>query len=123
MATVLIVDDEFGIAHLLEDVLQDEGYSVLLASNGRQALEQIDQTAPDVVITDFMMPVMDGAALIEALAAKPVTTAVPVILISSLPENAIAERCSGYTAFLRKPFKIFQLVDTVARLLAAAKQR
>lgn len=120
MATVLIVDDEFGIAQLLEDVLEDEGYNVFLATNGRRALDKIAQALPDLVITDFMMPVMDGAALIKALAAQTQTRAIPVIMMSSLPEEAVAERCSGYTLFLRKPFKIFDLTNMVTKLLAEA---
>lgn len=117
MATVLIVDDEYGIAQLLEDVLKDEGHRVLLASNGRQALDRVAELRPDLVVTDFMMPVMDGAGLIEALAAQPAMAAIPIVLISSLPEEAVAERCPGYAFFLRKPFSIFSFIDVVARLL------
>src|SRR5687768_16807980 len=58
VAVVLVVDDEVGIATLLEDVLQDEGHRVLTASNGRQALERIATEKPDLILSDFMMPVM-----------------------------------------------------------------
>jgi CheY-like chemotaxis protein len=116
MATVLVVDDEFGIAKLLEEVLEDEGHRVLVASNGRQALERAAEEPPAVVLTDFMMPVMDGAALIEAMAANTALANVPIVLMSSMPEATVAERCSGYTAFVRKPFKIFDLIDLVTEL-------
>lgn len=121
MAIVLIVDDEFGIANLLEAVLEDEGHRPILASNGRQALEKAAETRPDLVITDFMMPVMDGAALIRAIVNDPKLHDVPVILMSAMPEAAVAQRCSGYVSLLRKPFKIFEVVDLVARLLADKK--
>ena len=117
MAIVLIVDDEFGIATLLEDVLVDEGHRVLLASNGRQALEKVAEERPDLVLTDIMMPVMDGAVLIEALAADPDLKAVPIVVMSSLPEAAVAERCSGYALFVRKPFKIIDMIDVITDLL------
>jgi CheY-like chemotaxis protein len=117
MALVLIVDDEFGIANLLKDVLVDEGHRVLVAGNGRRALERAAEERPNVVITDFMMPVMDGAGLIKAMAANPEFKDIPVVVMSSLPEAVIRERCSGYALYVRKPFKIFAIIDIVAGLL------
>ena len=68
MATVLIVEDEFFIAALLEMVLTDEGYRVLTAANGRQGLERLAEgPRPDLVISDYMMPVLDGAGLLHAM--------------------------------------------------------
>jgi CheY-like chemotaxis protein len=123
VAVVLVVDDEVGIATLLEDVLQDEGYSVLTASNGRQALERIATEKPDLILSDFMMPMMDGAALVSALAGSPDLTSIPVVLMSSLPEAAIAERCNGHAAFLRKPFSIFDVVEIIAKLIPKSGTR
>ncbi len=114
MALVLVVDDEFGILRLLEDVLADEGHQVVVAVNGRQALERAAMERPDIVLTDYMMPGMDGAALIQTMSAKPELAGIPIILMSSLPETAIAERTTGYAAFVRKPFKIFDVIDLVA---------
>jgi CheY-like chemotaxis protein len=68
MAAVLVVDDEVGIANLLSDVLSDEGHRVLVAVNGYEALKRAVEERPDLVITDFMMPLMDGAQLIKAMA-------------------------------------------------------
>ena len=68
MATVLIVEDEFAIADLLEMALTDEGYRVLTAANGRQGLERLAEgPPPDLVISDYMMPVLDGAGLLRAM--------------------------------------------------------
>jgi CheY-like chemotaxis protein len=117
MALVLVVEDEFAIAHLLEDVLTDEGHVVLVASNGRHALQIAAKQIPAIVLTDYMMPVMDGASLIKAMAADPTLKDVPVILLSSLPEETVALRCAGYALFIRKPFKIFDIVERVAALL------
>jgi CheY-like chemotaxis protein len=117
MAVVLIVDDEFGVANLLKDVLEDEGYRVLVASNGRQALGRVAEERPDLIITDFMMPTMDGAALIKALAANAKFKDIPVIVMSSLPEAAVKERSLPYALFVRKPFRILDLIDVVAELL------
>ena len=117
MAVVLVVDDEFGVASLLEDVLQDEGHRVLTASNGRQGLERMSVEKPDLVFTDFMMPVMDGAAMLSAMAANAELKDIPVVLMSSLPEAAVAERCNGYASFVRKPFRIFDIPEIVRALV------
>jgi len=122
MALVLVVDDELGILSLLEDILTDEGHQVVVAVNGRQALERVAAERPSLVLTDYMMPVMDGAALIQSLSAKPELAGVPIILMSSLPETAVAERTSGYAAFVRKPFKIFDLIDLVADMTRDGRQ-
>lgn len=110
MRTVLVVDDEWAVADVLEALLGDEGYRVVTASNGAQALRRLDETRPDLVIADFMMPVLDGAGLVKALRERPDTAAIPVVLMSSLPEAAVAERCTGYQAFLRKPFRIAEVL-------------
>ena len=116
MAVVLVVDDEFGIVKLLEEVLGDEGHRVLIATNGRQALERAAVERPDLVLTDFMMPVMDGAALMKALARDPALARIPVVVMSSIPEATVMDRCPGYAAFVAKPFNIFAVIDLVARL-------
>jgi CheY-like chemotaxis protein len=119
MALVLVVEDEYAIARLLEDVLTDEGHRVAVAGNGKQALQLAALEIPQLVLTDFMMPVMDGASLIGAMAADARLKDVPVIIMSSMPQEAVAERCSGYVQFVRKPFRIFDLIDVVARLTSS----
>ena len=114
---VLVVDDEFGIAELIDAVLTDEGHRVLTAINGRQGLAMMAKERPDLVFLDYMMPVMDGAEVLSAMAGDPSVAKVPVVLMSSMPEAVVAERCSGYTAFMRKPFKIAQVVTLTVKLL------
>jgi CheY-like chemotaxis protein len=117
MAVVLIVDDEFGIAKLLEDVFQDEGHRTISAANGKQALERIIAERPDLIITDLMMPVMDGPAFLRALSANPANETIPVVIMSSLPEATVQQRCPHYALFLRKPFKIFDAVRKITEIL------
>ncbi|AWN54518.1 response regulator [Methylobacterium sp. 17Sr1-1] len=117
MATVLIVDDEFGIAELLDAVLSDDGHTVVTAANGRQGLARVAAGRPDLIFLDFMMPVMDGPAMLAALTADPETRGIPVVLMSSMPEDTVRERAAGHVAFLRKPFRLRQVHDLVARLL------
>ncbi len=117
MAIVLVVDDEFGIGELLEALLQDEGHRVITAINGRHALERMALAKPDLVISDLMMPVMDGAALLRAMRDTPELAAIPFVLMCALPEPDIRERIAGYTAFLRKPFKLAAIAALAASLL------
>jgi CheY-like chemotaxis protein len=115
--TILIVDDEFGILEVLESILDDAGFKVVSAVNGQDALTRLKKTVPDLVIVDFMMPILDGAGVIRAMRTSQKLRAVPVILASALPETTISERCNGYQAFLRKPFKIERLMEEISRLL------
>lgn len=117
MALVLVVDDEFGIADLLNAVLTDEGHRVLIAMNGRQGLELLNSERPDLVFLDYMMPVMDGAGMLRGMKAVPELQAIPVVLMSSMPEATVAERCVGYRSFMRKPFRLNQLVALTESLL------
>jgi len=117
MTTVLVVEDEFGIAELLDAVLTEEGYQVLTAMNGREGLDLLAHEQPELVLSDYMMPVMDGAALLSRMQAEPALQGIPVVMMSSMPEAAVATRCAGYAAFLRKPFKLFEVVDVVKRLV------
>jgi CheY-like chemotaxis protein len=117
MPTVLVVDDEFGIVDVLETILTDEGYRVLTACNGRQGLERLSAEKPDVVLMDFMMPILGGAGMLAAMAAEPAYRHIPVIMISSLGENVIAEKCTGYVAYLRKPFRATAVLSTIVRVL------
>lgn len=118
--TVLIVEDEFAIAELLEMALTDGGYRVVLAANGRQALEHLSEgPPPDLVISDFMMPVLDGAGFIQAMREIEPQRDIPYIIMSSVPEAAVRAQIDGYAGFIRKPFMIAALVRLVATVLAA----
>jgi len=117
MATVLVVEDEFGIAELIEAVLEDEGYRVLIAVNGKHGLEMLAKERADLVFLDYMMPVMDGAAFLRGKAGDQSLRDIPTVVMSSLPEGTVAERCVGYTIFLRKPFKVAEVIGITARLV------
>ena len=121
--TILIVDDEVGILEVLESILGDAGFAVVSAINGQDALTRMQKTVPDLVIVDFMMPLLDGAGVIKAMRADKRLRAVPVLLASALPEKTISERCNSYNVFLRKPYKTERLMEEISRLLDSAPPR
>jgi CheY-like chemotaxis protein len=71
VALVLLVDDEFSVAEVLQSVLADSGHEVMTAVNGQQALERLGERRPDLVLLDFMMPTMDGPAFLKAMKQDP----------------------------------------------------
>lgn len=117
MKTILVVDDELGSAEVLSLILEEEGYKAYCAVNGRQALVQARDVVPDLVIVDYMMPLMNGAELSRELRADPQFVNTKIVLNSGLPEAAIREQFDGYDAFLRKPFKVEALLEVVQRFI------
>lgn len=116
MATVLIVDDEPDLLFLLKMVLETAGYSVVEASDGAEALEKLSERNPDMVITDLMMPVMNGRELIRQLRSNPSTASLPILLCSLHPDVA-----AGADAVVQKPFKPHELLRVTGALLQGAK--
>ena len=122
MLTILVVEDEFGVAEVVMTALEDEGYRVVLAANGRQALDRLSEAQPDLIIADFMMPIMDGAAMGKAVRSSPEFKDVPFIMTSAVSEASVRERWDGFQAFLRKPFRIQELLDAVTRVIGKSSR-
>jgi CheY-like chemotaxis protein len=119
MGQILIVDDEFGIAEALQDLLQDEGYRTAHALNGQQALERMAAERPVLVLLDYMMPVMNGPALLDAMRKDPRLSGIPVVMMTASPPESW--RHLPCDAFLPKPFDLEQLLTTVHRLAGEPK--
>ena len=121
MQTILVIDDELGATEVLVAALEDEGYRVLSASNGQHGLDSLAATPVDLVISDFMMPLMDGAELGRAMKADPALAAIPIIMMSALSEPLTRANFADYAAFLRKPFRAAALVELVRKVLPPEK--
>ena len=115
--SVLIVDDEFGLADITADLLREAGYEVALAINGKLGLASLATRPADIVLTDLMMPVMDGPEMIRRMRADPRLAAIPTILMTALPEAIPTGDAALHDAVLVKPFSMAELLDTVRRLL------
>jgi CheY-like chemotaxis protein len=116
--TILVVDDELANAEVLSLILEDEGYRVFCAANGRDGLERVAEVRPDLVVLDFMMPIMNGAEMGKALRAAPATQAIRIVMNSSLAEDVVREQFSNYDRFLRKPYNIDVALAVIGQLLA-----
>lgn len=116
MSRVLLVEDEAAVALLIGISLEDEGYEVVVRPNGRKGLEAMREAKFDVVVTDFMMPLLDGMEMIRAMRADGVD--VPIVLTSAVPERRIPGRGGDlYQGFLQKPYHEDRLAALVERLL------
>ena len=117
MKTILVVDDELANADLLCLLLEEEGYRAHSAVNGRQGLDRIAEVRPQLIILDYMMPVMNGAEMGRAMRASDAMRGIRILMNSSLPEEAVRKHFSDYDAFLRKPYGIDEALRVIARLL------
>lgn len=118
-ALVLIVEDEQPIAEALSYMVEDAGYTVLIASHGQQGLDIARARRPALIFTDLMMPRMDGTALIAALrddAAKDGSSPAPPIILMTAAGFNHAQR-AGADAILAKPFDITDIERLLARFL------
>ncbi|MDB4987652.1 MAG: response regulator receiver protein [Myxococcaceae bacterium] len=116
---ILIVDDEFGIADIVAEILTEHGYTTSIAINGRLALASMAEHRPDLVLLDVMMPVLDGIGTLTAMRADSALASVPVIMMTALPEALPKDR-SLYQAALHKPFSEEQLFEWIHKLLPEA---
>jgi CheY-like chemotaxis protein len=117
LSRILIVDDEPTVLEVLAALLGDEGHAVQQAPDGRVALEMIAAEAPDLLITDVMMPCLDGWAVLASVRER--SPALPVIVISAVDRQQARHReffRTDHTVFLRKPFDIETLLTLVERL-------
>ncbi|AEF21651.1 response regulator [Pseudomonas fulva] len=117
MTTILIVDDEYLIADILGYAMEDEGYMVVKASNGRRGLEVLDRERPELVITDFMMPVMDGLEFARAVRARPDSAELPIILMSGAQGSVGRASPELFAAVFDKPFDINLVIAKVKELI------
>ena len=121
-AIILVVDRDPHIRELEAHFLSQAGYSVVFEQNGPSALEQTRKVVPDIVITEILVPMLDGLALCRRIKADPVTRDTVVVVFSILSAGSRA-REAGADAFLLKPLAEHALVDTVRQLLEARSAR
>lgn len=115
---VLIVDDEPDILLMLRTELESEGFETALAGEGETALERVRQHNPDIVLLDIMMPLLDGWAVIEQLAAQPRRPGLVVVSAKTRPTDMARAYRLGADAYVTKPFSIDSLTETIREVAA-----
>jgi len=119
MTRVLIVDDEFGLAEMASELLSMLGYSVATAINGRLGMAMLEQSRPDIILLDMMMPVMTGPEVVRALRASDDYRDIPIVMMSAAGREAVPDDIAPHLAgFLHKPFAFDELTSVLATALA-----
>jgi CheY-like chemotaxis protein len=115
LKTVLVVDDEPVLRVLVREILQEEGYAVVEAPDGREMLELLTRERPDLVLLDVMMPGVGGREAYQVLRSREDLPDVPVVMMSAGVQPFRLD--PSIAAFLSKPFDVAQLVELVVRLI------
>ncbi|MGB3817015.1 response regulator [Achromobacter pulmonis] len=123
MTKILLVDDQPALVALMSEFLSSEGYDVITHTDGLTALRQMLELRPDLVITDFSMPGMDGGALLTAMRENAYLNDTPVLVLSGRPESEIGPACAGRATLLRKPAEPEAVLLAIRRLLPAAPRQ
>ena len=114
---VLVVDDEFEIRDVLSRFLTEEGYEIILASNGEEALEAVGRENPQVILLDILMPGTDGIETCRRLKENEKTRFIPVIMATALWDNYSEAIEAGAEDFVTKPFNLTELSHRVKSIL------
>ena len=114
---VLVVDDDTAIRTLLADALDGEGYEVVTAINGADALVKLAALQPDAIVLDLMMPVMDGRAFLAARRQDPRLAAIPVLVLSAAHDLGAVAPELGARACMAKPFDLDVLLAVIEHLV------
>lgn len=116
---VLIADDNQPNRELLEAYLDDEGYEIIMASDGEHTMQLVGQQHPDIILLDIMMPRLSGYEVCEQLKSNPETRSIPVLMVTALTEMGDIEKAieKGCDDFLKKPVNRLELQTRVRSLL------
>jgi CheY-like chemotaxis protein len=118
---ILVVEDEEGLRLLYKEELEAEGYEVLTAQNGREAIQQLEEGKPDLIILDIVMPVMDGMEALGRIVGK--ERKIPIILNTSYPGYRQDFMSWAADAYVTKSTDLEELKDKVRELLEKGKAR
>lgn len=119
MRTILLVDDEPNLRHLVRTTLDESDYRILEAADGAAALEVTKIERPELILLDWMMPEVSGIDVLKELRANPATASLPVVMLTAKGQEADRQQALalGVQAFLIKPFSPLELLSRVEELL------
>ncbi|KQY81311.1 MULTISPECIES: response regulator [Roseateles] len=123
MQLILIVEDEYGAAEVLQLILEAHGYRVTSASNGRDALQTLSGERPAVIVSDFMMPHMTGGELGTMIRQNSNWADIPFLFMSGTSEEVVQKSFGDYDAFLSKPYDVEALLSIVGELASGGRRQ
>jgi CheY-like chemotaxis protein len=117
--SILVVDDDEGFCDIIADLLEVSNFKVFRAYSAVEAVDIVGRKKPDLILTDVMMPEIDGLTLVNTIAKDPKRSATPIIVMSADTQtaNINAAWLNGANAFISKPFLIEELTETIAHIL------
>jgi len=120
--TILLVDDEPDFVETVEFFLSGSDYQVLVAKNGKNALEQVKNQKPDLILLDVMMPEMDGLEACKRLKKDPATNSIPIIMLTAKgrKEDVVEAIAAGADSYVVKPFNLTDLVERIEGILGGS---
>lgn len=116
---ILVVDDEADFLKILKRIITDEGYNVIAASNGSEALTKLREEAPDLMLLDIDMPVMNGYEVCKEIRKDPIYKNIPVIMLTVLSKSASVLKGmeTGCDEYITKPFSSRELILRIQKVL------
>ena len=122
---ILIVEDISDLRTILRTVVESLGYSSLLASNGREAVDMAAAELPDLIMMDIVMPEMDGLQATRLIRQNPKTSSIPILAVTALGVHKDRDDClqSGCNDYIAKPFKFAQLILRIEKLLKSGEKQ
>jgi len=118
--TILLCEDDADMVRLIQGVVENAGYKLILAADGRQAVDAALKQRPDLVLMDVHMPMMDGVAATRVLRDKGFTHPIVILTASDKPEDRKRAQAAGCNGFILKTLVMSDVEDMLARLLGGA---
>ncbi len=118
---ILVADDSSSVRLFLKSGLSEEGFVSEIVTNGREALERLDEFKPDLILTDLMMPDMDGGDLLRAVKKSEVHKHIPVVIMSTMSDRPLMRRLmsEGAATYMAKPFTMNQIIITIEEIFSS----
>jgi DNA-binding response OmpR family regulator len=120
MTHILVVDDEGDVLDSIGEVLRDAGFTVTLTQFGEKALTLLEQSQPDLIVLDIIMPDMNGIEVCKRIRENPVLDRIPIIFLTAKgrPDDMVSGYDAGANDYLVKPFDVLELPERIGKLLS-----